>query len=403
MQRLLLKGARLLDPEEAAPGAGALLIARGRIEARFSPGAELPADARVVDLTGRDLAPGFLDLHYHGALIFAAPADAGRQLEAASRRLLASGVTGFLPTTVAWPAAELSRQVEAWSEAAARLRDFADGAAPLGLHLEGPWIRSDAAGAQPRSGIRAFQPADAELLDRAAGVARMVTFAPEVEGADELLAALGRRGIVAALGHTLADAAACERAVERGAQHVTHLFNAMGAFHQRAPGLIGTALADDRVSCDLICDGVHVAPAAVRLAARAKRGRLALITDNVEIPTDFERTNTFANFGAGAVHDDGVALRLADGTLAGSRLRLDRACANAEAFGAFDRLGAVRAATLVPARLLGVEHERGTLRAGARADFAVLDASGRVAETWLGGRPVPLEGRAHDLSPALRS
>jgi N-acetylglucosamine-6-phosphate deacetylase len=168
-----------------------------------------------------------------------------------------------------------------------------------------------------------------------------------------------------------------EAAVARGARHVTHLWNAMSGLHHRAPGLAGAALADDRLSCDLICDGVHVHPAAVRVAARAKRERLVLISD---------RVSPGAGFGAGALNDDGTALRLADGRLAGSRLSLDRALQNAVSFGAMTRLEAVAAVSLRPARLLGLERERGTLRPGARADLALLDAEGCVAETWLAGR-----------------
>jgi N-acetylglucosamine-6-phosphate deacetylase len=162
----------------------------------------------------------------------------------------------------------------------------------------------------------------------------------------------------------------------------------MGAFHHREPGVIGTVLAEDRLSCDLICDGVHVHPSAVRLAARAKRDKLALITDNVAMPSGEDNANAIASFGSGALKDDGVALRLADGRLAGSRLTLDRALANAQQFGALSRLEAVRAMTLTPARLLGLERERGTLRLGARADFAMLGPDGGVAETWLAGRCV---------------
>jgi N-acetylglucosamine-6-phosphate deacetylase len=382
----------LLDPESPAPGAGTLLIEDGRIAGRCAPGVRGPESARRVALPGLALAPGFVDLHYHGALIFRAPHAARSALEGAGRELLASGVTGFLATTVTWPARELGEYVEAWATAAAQLASAPEAAAVLGIHLEGPWIRPEAAGAQPRAGIRPYRAGDAALLDRAAGLARLVTLAPEAEGADALLAELARRGIAASLGHTLASAEQCERAVAQGARHATHLFNAMGAFRQRAPGLIGTALASDALSCDLICDGVHVHRTAVRVAARAKGDRLALITDNVAIPSAGENANALPSFGAGAVHDDGSALRLADGTLAGSRLTLDRAVANAEAFGAMSRLAAVRAATLAPARLLGIERERGTLRAGARADFVLLDASGAVAETWLAGRSVYRRG-----------
>lgn len=388
MERLVLEAAALLDPEARTESAGALVIENGRIAARVAPGSPAPEGARGIPLAGLALAPGFIDLHYHGALIFTAPEDAGRALRVAGEALLRTGVTGYLPTTVTWPATELAAHVSAWAQAAAALAAPADCAAVLGLHLEGPWIRPEAAGAQPKAGIRPFRAADTELLDRAEGLARLVTFAPETEGARALLAELARRGVIASLGHSLADAEACARAIAEGARHVTHLFNAMGAFHHRAPGLIGVALGDDRLSCDLICDGVHVHPAAVRLAARAKGERLTLITDNVAVPSASEHANAFPSFGAGAVRDDGNALRLVDGTLAGSRLTLDRALANAQAFGALSRLEAVRAMTLAPARVLGLERERGTLRVGARADFTLLDTQGRVAETWLAGRRV---------------
>jgi N-acetylglucosamine-6-phosphate deacetylase len=375
MSRVALVNALLLDPEVDAPAPGGLLLEDGRIAARLAA-AEVPASAQRVDLGGLGVAPGFLDLHYHGALVHGPPAAAGAALRETARELLASGVTGFLPTTVAWPEPELLARVGALAEACASAA--ADGATPLGLHLEGPWISAHAAGAQPEAGIRAFEAAEgARVFERAHGTLRMVTFAPELPGAGALQAELARRGIVAALGHSQADAEQVESAVARGAGHVTHLWNAMSGLHHRAPGLAGAALADDRLSCDLICDGVHVHPAAVRVAARAKRGRLVLITDRVAAG---------AGFGAGALIDDGTALRLADGRLAGSRLTLDRALHNAVSFAALTRLEAVAAVTLRPARLLGLERERGTLRAGARADLALLDAQDRVVETWLAGR-----------------
>ena len=375
MPRVALVNALLLDPEAAAPAPGGLLLEDGRIAARLSPSA-LPGAAERVDLGGSALAPGFLDLHYHGGLVLGAPERCAAALPDAARELLCAGVTGFLPTTVAWPEPELLARVAALAEACTG--DAGDGAAPLGLHLEGPWISAQAAGAQPPAGLRDFDPAEgARVFERAHGLLRMVTLAPELPGAAALLAELARRGIVAALGHSQADAQQVDDAVERGARHVTHLFNAMSGFHHRAPGLAGAALADDRLSCDLICDGVHVHPAAVRLAARAKRERLLLISDRVAAG---------AGFGAGELVDDGTALRLADGRLAGSRLLLDRAVHNAERFGAMTRIEAVAAASLRPARLLGIERERGTLRPGARADLVVLDAAGRVAETWLAGR-----------------
>jgi N-acetylglucosamine-6-phosphate deacetylase len=166
--------------------------------------------------------------------------------------------------------------------------------------------------------------------------------------------------------------------------HVTHLFNGMASMHHREPGPAGLALTDDRLSCDLICDGAHVHPRMVRLAARAKGEGLMLITDRVELPAEPRSVS----FGSGAVSDDGRALRLADGRLAGSSLTLDRAARNARAFGALDPVQAVAACSLRPARLLGIEAERGSLRPGARADLVVLGSQGQVLETWIAGERV---------------
>lgn len=382
MSRLLLSGGELLDPESPEPAAGDLLLREGRIEARLAPGAACPDDARRVDVAALRVAPGFLDLHFHGALVFTDADGMEEALASAASSLPAFGTTAFLPTTVAWADGELAEKVGRLAEASEGA--FPGSAAPLGLHLEGPWIHPKAAGAQPAGAIRPFEASEGdEVLARGEGLIRMVTLAPEVAGADELLAALALRDIVPALGHSLADDTSVDRAVERGARHVTHLFNAMGRLHHREPGLAGAALSDERLSFDLICDGAHVHPRMTRLAARAGGERLSLITDRVDPPAA-----AGASFGSGALRDDGVALRLPDGRLAGSRLTLDRALRNAQAWSGLSLLEAVAACTLRPARVLGVEAERGTLRPGARADLALLDGEGRVAQTWIGGAPV---------------
>jgi N-acetylglucosamine-6-phosphate deacetylase len=389
--KLAITGAELVDPEAALARRATLLVEDGRIAGSVAPEAPLGADWRVIARPGLAVAPGFLDLHFHGELVAAPPAQFPAALERASQRMLREGTTGFLATTVCWPRAQLADAVGALAAAVDGVP--AAGASCLGLHLEGPWISAEAPGAMAPEAIRPFAAREGgEVLARAGKHLRMVTLAPEVEGAEALLAELERRGAIAALGHTHASPACIREAIARGLRHVTHLWNAMGPIHQRAPGVAGTALAEDRLTCDLICDGYHVDPAIVRVAARALGERLVLITDRIDVP---ERAQNSA-LGEISAGSDGEPWRRADGTIAGSQLALDAALRNARRFAGIGLCDAVAACTLRPARLLGVERERGTLRAGARADLALLDADGRAVETWLAGSPA---WRSEEFSP----
>ncbi len=378
----VFENAELLDPEREAPERASLVVRDGRIVECLGADTPSPGDAQRIDLKGLSLAPGFIDLHFHGELVFARGDRFSELLARAGRARLAEGTTAFLATTVAWPGEKLAHFVSRLAREIAEPRG--EGALPIGIHLEGPWINPAAAGAQPSEAIRECRRDEVlDVLARGEGNIRLVTLAPEVAGSRVLLESLARAGVVAALGHSLAQREEIDVAVGEGLRHVTHLFNAMGGVHQREPGVAGHALADDRLSCDLICDGVHVHPDLVVTASRAKGNQLALITDRVELPSE-----EAGGFGSGSLRDDGVAIRLPDGRLAGSALSLDRALRNAIRFGAMTRLEAVKACTLRPARVLGMEAERGTLRPGARADFAVLDPDGQVVQTWVDGRCV---------------
>jgi N-acetylglucosamine-6-phosphate deacetylase len=380
MARLWLHDGVLLDPEASEPARGSLLLEDGRIAARFGPEAPTPEDVRPVDLGGAFLAPGFLDVHHHGTAIFGPASELRQRLRHDAAEMLRHGVTGFLATSVTLPCPELAAFVTQASAAVAAPGEGLDNL--LGLHLEGPWISPEAVGAHAPGAVRPLDSAEiADVLDRGAGAIRMLTFAPELAGAAELQHELARRGIVGALGHSMTQAPAAERVIASGARHVTHLYNAMTRLHHREPGLAGLALSDERLTCDLICDGVHVDPRVVRFTARALGERLLLISDRVA-------PEPGSGLGSGPLHDDGAAWRLADGRLAGSRLTLERAAVNLRKFAGVGPCEAVAACTLRPARLLGVEAERGTLRPGARADFAVLGSDGGLRETWAGGRRV---------------
>lgn len=385
MARKFLHNLELLDPEAAASRRACILIDGGRLIDILDPGTSVPEGAESVDLNGRSLAPGFIDLHFHGCLIFASGEALPAAFRATAEALVRTGTTGYLATTVAWNDARM-RDFLAQCQAE-MTQDRPDASCLIGAHLEGPWINPAAAGAQPSLEIRPFSPnMDLQLLNEGKNCLKMVTFAPEVEGADRLLEGLRERNIVPALGHSCAGAAEIDAAVGRGMTHATHLYNAMGPIHHREPGVAGQVLGDDRISCDLICDGIHVDPAMVRVAARVKAEKLMLITDRI-IPQSVA-SDALSSFGSGPIHDDGEAIRMRDGSLAGSSLNLDRALRNIQQFGAMSRLEAVAAVTLRPARLLGIESERGTLRAGARADFAILDRNDCVSETWIAGRRV---------------
>ncbi|MDJ0787959.1 MAG: N-acetylglucosamine-6-phosphate deacetylase [Myxococcota bacterium] len=375
MEKIALTEARLVDPEGGEPGPGTLLLEGDRILDRLPAGAEIGEDFRRVPKPGRFLAPGFIDLHFHGELVVSPPEAFGDCLARAARNMAGEGTTAFLATTLAWSEEALPPRVGA-------LADLVDaggreGAACLGLHLEGPWLSPQSPGAMSLECIRPFQARrDAAVLDRAGSRLRMVTLAPEVEGASALLAELVSRDVLAAIGHTRATAETLSEAVSRGARHATHLFNAMGPIHHREPGVAAEIMAHEALHCDLICDGHHVHPTMVGLAARMLGERLVLITDRVdyEVPGSAER-------------EPGAPIRLPDGTLAGSQLGLDRAVRLARRHAALSLRDAVAACTVRPARLLGIEAERGTLRPGARADLALLEGEGSVAETWIGGRP----------------
>jgi N-acetylglucosamine-6-phosphate deacetylase len=253
-----------------------------------------------------------------------------------------------------------------------------------GVHLEGPSLSPEFAGAHARRWLT--DPRDLDLVALAErGVVRMVTLAPELPGALDTIGRLTARGVVAAIGHTVADAATTRQAVDAGARVVTHLFNAMPPMNHRSPGPVAVALTDPRVVVELIADGHHVAPEALLLAHRAARARVALVTD--------------AMAGAGAADGgyplgeltatvrDGVPRIGADGPLAGSTLTMDRAVRTMVAAGC-DLAGALRSATAVPARALGLPAV-GVLEPGALADLVVLDDDLSVVHVMWRGRWLP--------------
>jgi N-acetylglucosamine-6-phosphate deacetylase len=341
------------------------------------------SDGRVVAIGvkppgGRGVAvPGFVDVHINGFAGVDFLAADGDGYARAREALAATGVTAFVPTFI-------TSEVEVYAPALATVAGLPETRCPrvLGVHLEGPFLSPRWPGAHDPDCLRAPDVALADELC-AAGPVRLMTLAPELPGGLELVAHLAGRGVVVSLGHSDADAATAHAAFDAGARAVTHLHNAHRRWQPRDPGLGGAALVRPDVTVQAIVDHVHLAPESSYAAFLAARERFCLVTDAVEAAGLGPGTY---RLGSRTVHVDGGAVRLADGTLAGSVLTLDQAVRNLVTAGA-GLPEAVHAATQAPA-LLAARPDLGRLHAGGPADVAVLDDDLRVTRTLVAGEEV---------------
>jgi len=348
-----------------------------------------------VELGDLLIAPGFVDVHVHGGAGGQAagddPSDVADQVLRAARFHASHGTTCMVATTVSDTAQRL--QATAAGVRIAMGAGARDGAVVAGVHLEGPWLAPNRRGAHDPATLRLDQ-----LIDAAGGAVRLVTLAPELEGAPAVIAAGTAAGIVVSVGHTDATYAQARAAFDAGARHLTHLGNAMRGIDRREPGPIAAALTDERVTVELIADGHHVHPALLRLAATAAPGRFVAITDAISatgLPDGDHRLGELSV----RVRDGRVVLADQPDTLAGSVLTMDRAVATLVAAGV-PPIDAIRAATATPARVLGDELSRGVLAPGARADLVVLDRGYAARATVVGGRVVHDPGGRLATDPA---
>lgn len=387
--QLALTAATLFTPLEEVREP-LLLIEDGRIAALTSrQHASIPGGARLVEFPGLVLAPGFLDIHVHGGAGHdVMQADAGA-LAAMARHLARHGVTSYLPTTVTAPldaTLESLDKLGAAVESAAVSPPIEARAQPLGVHLEGPFLSHAKRGVHPPEHLL---PPSPELLDRLWQGARhrvsMMTIAPELPGALKTIAHAAGRGVAVSLGHSDSQSGPVEAAIAAGARHATHTFNAMRVLDHREPGILGAALADARLTADIIADGIHVHPQIVELFLRAKgAGGAVLITDAISATGMGDGRYRLGPFDV-EVRGDRC---LREGRLAGSVLTLDRAVRNVVHLAGWSLQEAIRLATLNPARVIGVEGKKGLLAPGADADIVVLTPAGEVVRTITRGAGV---------------
>ncbi len=342
----------------------------------------IPQNCKVVDFGDDLLAPGFIDIHIHGAGGHDVMESDPEALPAVEALIARHGVCSYFPTTVTAPLDETLRSLDRLA-AAIETNKEPRGARPLGIHLEGPFLSHVRRGVHPPADLlpptlNAFE----RFWEAARGQIRLMTIAPELPGALEVIAAAAQRGVCVSLGHSDADYETTRAAIQAGARHATHTFNAMRPLGHRDPGIVGAVLTDDRVTADIIADGIHLDPAIAKLFLRSKGcDNSVLITDATAatgMPDGQYRLGTLE-----VEVSNGKCL--SKGRLAGSVLTLDRAVRNAMQFGDWNLPDAVRAVTVNPARITDAK-QAGVLQTGARADFVVLTRSGDVKRTVIGGK-----------------
>ncbi len=379
---ILLRNARLVLPARVIDH-GSLLVVDGRVASFSEDEISVTGAKQEIDLENATVYPGFIDVHIHGAVGVDTMEAGAEDLARVSKFLTKCGVTGWLPTFVPAPATDYERSIKAIEEAS----KLEGGARILGVHYEGPFVNTAQCGALRTEFFRSFS-AVANIDDlpvlRDHDARHMMTLAPEIDGGLELVHQLKQRGWIVSIGHTRAGFEILDKALAAGARHMTHFMNAMTPLHHRSPGPVAWGLLRDEVTCDLIADGVHLDPQVIQLLIKSKGAeRLTLISDAIAP----------AGLGDGDFHIWGETIAVRDGrtknekgSIAGSVISLLDAVLMMRLLGV-PEVDVARMASTNPARLLGIEHDCGTIAEGKRADLVALTQEGNVRLTLVGGRP----------------
>jgi len=331
-------------------------------------------NVEVIDANGNYVSPGFIDLHIHGsggADVMDATAEA---LELISSTLLQTGTTSFLPTTMTMSRKHIDNALQNIQLHGQNVT----GAQILGIHLEGPFINASKHGAQDKSYIQA---PDRALINDYMNEVKMITLAPEVEGAESFIKYLSEQypHVILSIGHSDASYEKSKESFSWGVSHATHLFNAMNSYHHREPGIVG-AVFDSEVTCDIIADLVHTHPSALELVHQVKKDKLILITDAMR--AGCMKCGSY-DLGGRKVMVEGSKAILEDGTLAGSVLKLNVALKNMTTVTSMTVVEAVNAVTKIPAHKLGLK--KGELKVGYDADIVIFDEKFSIISTIVGG------------------
>ena len=338
------------------------------------------AEYEIIDAKNNYLAPGLVDMHIHGYLGEDVSDGSCEGIKKMSEGIAKNGVTSWCPTTMTVSKAE----IEAAFDAVRYVKNNQNsGARILGVHSEGPFINPEKKGAQALEHILA---PDADFVLKNKDIIKILTIAPEVEGAQECIEKVSQNSdILISMGHTGATFEEANNGIISGVRHTTHLFNAMTALSHRNPGVVGAALTNDKVSCELIADTFHVSKDLFGFVSKLKGDKLCLITDCIRAGGMEDGDYTL---GGQPVHKEGIKCLLPDGTIAGSVLKLNEAVKNLFDNTDLTLAQCVACATLNPAKALGEDKEIGSIVVGKRADLIIIDEKFNVLTTIVGGNTV---------------
>src|SRR5262249_15372555 len=375
---------RLFTPKQAIDSPLVIIEDEPIVSAAARAGVSVPRGARQLDFPGMVLARARSDVHIHGASGHDVMEHDDAAIAAIERHMLRHGVTSYLSTTVTAPLKRTLTALQHLGRQISNRPSYPDRSRPLGIHLEGPFISHARRGVHPTEHL--LEPS-VNLFDRfwqaSEGTIRMMTIAPELSAAQEVIGYASGLGVRASMGHSDATYDETCAAIEAGAGHATHVFNAMRPLNHRDPGILGAVLTEDRISADIIADGLHLAPSIVKLFLAAKGPDHAILITDAISATGMPD----GRYSLGEIEVEGKGARCDyQGKLAGSVLTLDHAVRNVMTFAEWSLQQAVQLVTLNPARLLGIHDQRGMIAAGHVADLVVLTPEGKVVKTIAEGR-----------------
>lgn len=357
---------------------GKALIYSDKIEAVVKV-CEIPEGIETIDAEGGFVAPGLIDLHIHGYLGKDVCDGEEESIRTISKGLLKNGVTGYLPTTMTVGMETITKALEVCRKLKEESKDWG-GSAILGCHAEGPFVSYAKKGAQNPDYI--LKP-DADFVCKYADVIKIITLAPEEDDGFKAIKEIAKNtDVLISIGHTSATYKQAMEAIEAGASHVTHLFNAMSPLSHREPGVVGAALNSD-ATCELIVDTYHVSPALYDMLWKVKGRKLCFITDCLPAGGLTEGEHTL---GEQKIIYHGDVCRLEDGTIAGSVLSLNKGVWNVYTNSSIPLWECVNGASLNPATAIGMEKNKGSIEAGKDADIIITDNEFNVRKTIIGGK-----------------